>query len=96
MVPMETRMEIQGRKRVPLRGGIVRDDVRHGSSTSTSEAQKIAQRFAAEGFTVWIFQVKPGTGISPSYRAVAMLAPDAATIAEDLPDAATVKPRCAT
>lgn len=74
---METRMEIQGRRRVRHRGG-VRDEVRHASTTSEGEAGEIAQRIAAEGFTVWIFRVEPGPGLVPRYRGIATLFPSRA------------------
>jgi hypothetical protein len=76
---METRMEIQGRRRVRHPGGDVRDEVRHASSTTEAEAREIAHRIAAEGFTVWIFQVERGPGIARRYRGIATLPPDRAS-----------------
>lgn len=73
---METRMEIQGRRRVRHRGGGVRDEVRLASSTNQPEAQDVAQRFAAEGFTVWVFDVRPGAGTAPHYRRIVELSPE--------------------
>lgn len=76
---METRIEIQGRRRVRRRGGAVRDEVRHARPATVAEAWEIAQQLAAEGFTVWIFEVGPGPGVAPRYNGIGTLTPDVAT-----------------
>lgn len=71
MIP---RYEIQGRLLERSDGRVIRDEVRHASSDSIEEAKRQAQTFTKAGFTVWIFEVRPG-GLSPQYELLQRIRP---------------------
>lgn len=54
---------------------VVRDDVRHGSAGDADAARHIARRFAADGFTTWIYRLEKGSGTGPVYRRIDVLYP---------------------
>jgi hypothetical protein len=61
---------------------VVRNETRLGSATALSDAVRTARTHAADGFTVWIYEVRRDGGGRPTYVSVDTLRPDVP--AEDL------------
>ena len=55
---------------------VVRDEARLDSATALGAALRTARPHAADGFTVWIFEVHRDAGVRPIYVAVDTLYPD--------------------
>lgn len=55
---------------------IVRDETRLGSATFLDDAVGTARAHAADGFTVWIYEVRRADSGPPTYRMVDTLRPD--------------------
>ena len=55
---------------------VVRDETRHGVATELSEAVRIARAHAADGFTVWIYEVYRDDAVRPRYVSVDTFRPD--------------------
>ena len=67
---MTTRFVVQGRVVKWHSGRIVRDEVRSAETDTRDKALRTARGFAEQGLTVWIFQLRHGTGIAPVYQLV--------------------------
>lgn len=62
---------------IERRGNVmVRDETRHDSATELSDAVRTARSLAADGFTVWIYEVHHDGGIRPRYVSVDTFRPD--------------------
>ncbi|GAA2536940.1 hypothetical protein [Pseudonocardia hydrocarbonoxydans] len=62
---------------VEWRGAVlVRDETRLGSATALDDAVRAARAHAADGFTVWIYEVDRGSGTQPAYTRVDVVRPD--------------------
>ena len=57
-----TTYEVQGRRTVRDPDGKVRNIVRLASTTSTSQAFRIAETMAGDSLTTWIFETEPRFG----------------------------------
>lgn len=67
---MNDRFEVHAR--LVQRDGavIVRDEVRRAEADDLDAAYAIAQRFTADGFTVWIYHLQRSAGAAPVFRRV--------------------------
>lgn len=54
---------------------LVRDETRLDSATALDDAVRAARAHAADGFTVWIYQVDRGSRTQPAYTRVDVLRP---------------------
>lgn len=72
---MTSRYAVQARRRQRRPGAPDRDEVRLADTDTLDDARTHAHRFAADGYTVWIYRVDPGPGAVPRYRAVEQLRP---------------------
>ncbi|MCX6465773.1 MAG: hypothetical protein NTW05_19600 [Pseudonocardiales bacterium] len=64
---------------IERRGNIVvRDETRRDVATELSVAVRTARAHAADGFTVWIYEVHRDDGVRPTYVTVDTFSPDAA------------------
>lgn len=78
---MSERFEIQGRRRNRSGGGPVRDESRLARAETLDDALKAANGWADEGFTVWVYRVEQGNGVSPIYHSVHTFRPQPSTSA---------------
>lgn len=67
---------IQARLIEPRGDVVVRNETRHDSATELGDAVRTARAHAAEGFTVWIYEVYRDGGVRPRYVGVDTLRPD--------------------
>ncbi len=72
---MSERFEVQARLLRRESGVVVRDEVRNTRADNLDDAIDAAARDTADGFTVWIYRVVKGTGISPTYERVRTFRP---------------------
>lgn len=71
--PME--FAVQARL-IERRGNVVvRDETRWDTATALDEAVRTARAHAADGFTVWIYEVRHGSGTQPTYVSVDTMSP---------------------
>jgi hypothetical protein len=71
------RFEVQARLLRRESGVVVRDEVRNTRADNLDDAIRAAARDTADGFTVWIYRVVKGAGISPTYERVRASRPPA-------------------
>jgi hypothetical protein len=74
---MSERFEVQARLLRRDGGVVVRDEVRNTRADNLDDAIRAAARDTADGFTVWIYRVVKGAGISPTYERVRTSRPPA-------------------
>lgn len=67
--------EVQARLIERRVGVVVRDETRWATATDLDRAVTEARRHVADGFTVWIFLVEPGSHGHPTYIRVDTLRP---------------------
>ncbi|MGH3566620.1 MAG: hypothetical protein ACRDRH_11435 [Pseudonocardia sp.] len=72
---MSAHFEIQARLLERRDGTYVRDEVRLARANTLDNAVRSARTFTADGFTVWIYRVEPGSGMTPAYHLARTLHP---------------------
>lgn len=69
------RYEVQARRMLRRGTVVVSDETRHATTTNLADAQCTAHALAVDGFTVWIYLVRQGDGVRPTYVSVETLRP---------------------
>jgi len=73
---MSAHFEIQARLFECRDGACVRNEVRLARANILDDAVRSARTFTADGFTVWIYRVEPGSGMTPAYHLTHTLHPE--------------------
>lgn len=71
----QQRYEIQARRQTRTNGVLVADETGLAVASDLPSAREIGRRFAAEGYTSWVFRTEPGRSTTPTYTLIQTIAP---------------------